>query len=42
MALQVNGVVMSFLVALRSLAEQVALSVRLMIEGVSTLVDKSR
>lgn len=42
MALQVNGVVMSFLVVLRSLAEQVELSVRLMIEGVSTLVDKSR
>ncbi|WP_273919221.1 hypothetical protein [Pseudomonas sp. TNT2022 ID1044] len=30
---------MSFLDALRSLAEQVADSVRLIIEGVSTLVD---
>ncbi|MGJ7517013.1 hypothetical protein ACSFE6_22120 [Pseudomonas baetica] len=39
---EVNGFLMSFLDALRSLAEQVALSVRLMIEGVSTLVDKSR
>ena len=31
----VNGLLMSFLVALRSLAEQVALGVRLMIEVVS-------
>ena len=38
-ALRVNGVLMSFLDALRSLAEQVADSVRLIIEGVSTLVD---
>jgi hypothetical protein len=38
----INGVVMSFLDALRSLIEQVAISVRLMIEGVSTLVDNSR
>ncbi|NUU36024.1 hypothetical protein [Pseudomonas sp. C2B4] len=38
----INGVLMSFLDALRSLAEKVALSVRLIIEGVSTLVDKSR
>lgn len=35
-ALKINGVLMSFLVALRSLAEQVAKSVRLIIEGVST------
>ncbi|BCX69866.1 MULTISPECIES: hypothetical protein [Pseudomonas] len=38
---QFNGVLMSFLDALRSLAEQVAMCVRLIIEGVSTLVDKS-
>ncbi|PAM81804.1 hypothetical protein CES87_23215 [Pseudomonas sp. ERMR1:02] len=38
----INGVLMSFLDALRSLAEQVAASVRLIIEGVSTLVYKSR
>jgi hypothetical protein len=38
----INGVLMSFLGALRSLAEQVAMSVRLIIGGVSTLVDKSR
>jgi hypothetical protein len=38
-ALRVNGVLMSFLDALRSLAEQVADSVRLIIEGVSILVD---
>jgi len=35
-ALKINGVLMSFLVASRSLAEQVAKSVRLIIEGVST------
>ncbi|HWT67861.1 MAG TPA: hypothetical protein VN214_01975 [Pseudomonas sp.] len=35
----VNGVLMSFLDALRSLAEQVAMTVRLIIEGVSALVD---
>jgi hypothetical protein len=34
-----HGVLVSFLDALRSLAEQVALSVRLIIGGVSTLVD---
>jgi hypothetical protein len=39
---KINGVVMSFLDALRSLIEQVADSVRLIIGGVSTLVDKSR
>ncbi|KQZ92557.1 hypothetical protein ASD60_22200 [Pseudomonas sp. Root562] len=39
-ALRINGVLMSFLDALRSLAEQVAYSVRLIIGGVSTLVDK--
>ncbi|WP_433736567.1 hypothetical protein [Pseudomonas putida] len=39
---EINGVLMSFLDALRSLAEQVASGVRLMIEGVSTLVDQSR
>ncbi|KAB0483135.1 hypothetical protein F7R15_22030 [Pseudomonas reinekei] len=38
-ALRVNGVLMSFLDALRSLAEQVADSVRLIIKGVSILVD---
>jgi chromosome condensin MukBEF ATPase and DNA-binding subunit MukB len=37
-----HGVLMSFLDALRSLAEQVAMGVRLIIGGVSTLVDKSR
>jgi hypothetical protein len=37
-----NGVLMSFLDALRSLAEQVAMTVGLIIEGVSALVDKSR
>jgi hypothetical protein len=37
-----NGFVMSFLDALRSLVEQVVILVRLIIEGVSTLVDKSR
>jgi hypothetical protein len=36
----INGVLMSFLDALRSLAEQVADSVRLIIGGVSTLIDK--
>jgi hypothetical protein len=36
-----NGFLMSFLVASRSLAEQVAKGVRLMIEGVSTLIDYS-
>lgn len=35
-ALKINGFLMSFLDALRSLAEQVAMSVRLIIEGVST------
>jgi len=35
-ALKINGVLMSFLVASMSLAEQVAKSVRLIIEGVST------
>ena len=39
---RINGFLMSFLGALRSLAEQVAMSVRLIIGGVSTLVDKSR
>ncbi|AZO87290.1 hypothetical protein BOO88_09490 [Stutzerimonas stutzeri] len=33
---RINGFLMSFLDALRSLAEQVAMSVRLIIEGVST------
>jgi hypothetical protein len=40
--LEINGVVMSFLDALRSLAEQVVDDVRLIIGSVSTLVDKSR
>ncbi|AZV26035.1 hypothetical protein CT157_08430 [Pseudomonas syringae] len=35
----VNGFLMSFLVALRSLTEQVLSGVRLMIELVSTLID---
>ncbi|WP_449106035.1 hypothetical protein [Pseudomonas mohnii] len=39
---RINGFLMSFLDALRSLAEQVAIVVRLIIGGVSTLVDKSR
>jgi len=38
---EINGVLMSFLDVLRSLAEQVAMGVRLMIEGVSTLVDRA-
>jgi hypothetical protein len=36
----INGFLMSFLDALRSLVEQVAVVVRLIIEGVSSLVDK--
>jgi hypothetical protein len=36
LAVAINGVLMSFLGALRSLAEQVAVVVRLIIEGVST------
>jgi hypothetical protein len=39
---EINGVLMSFLDVLRSLAEQVAMGVRLIIGGVSTLVEKSR
>jgi hypothetical protein len=35
-ALRINGFLMSFLDALRSLAEQVAMSVRLIIASVST------
>jgi len=35
-AAKINGFLMSFLDGLRSLAEQVAMSVRLIIEGVST------